>query len=173
MGRFVALLVLALLAAAEVAAVLAIVDSVGASTALLLLALDALAGMAVMRSAITKPPGERGWRWAAGAFIVLPGFVLDIVGVLLLVPAVRRIVKQRVLRSTESALRRHGVSVIRRTDAAGATRTTVVPGEVIPGQVVDDGAGPPGPDVPTDRPGAGGAPGSGPSIVRGEIAGEE
>jgi UPF0716 protein FxsA len=172
MGRFAALLALALLTAAEVAAVLAIVESVGASTALLLLAFDALAGMVVMRSAITLPPGERGWRWAAGAFIVLPGFVLDIVGVLLLVPRVRAILKERVLRSTESALRRHGVSVIRRTDAAGAGRTTVVPGEVIPGQVVDDGDAPRGPDTRTDRPGAGGAPGSGPSIVRGEIAEE-
>lgn len=181
MTRLLTLGGLAVLAVAEVAAVLLLVDSLGPTTTLLVLSLDVLLGLVLIRWAARGPVQDRGWRLAGGAFVALPGLVLDLVGVLLLVPGTRAWVRGHVARGTQSALRRHGVSVVTVTDPAGMPRATVVPGDVIPGVVVEpDAAGqperqPPGrqsePATPTDR--AGGAPGPGPRVVRGELAGTE
>jgi UPF0716 protein FxsA len=173
MARFLTLAFLAALAVAEVAAVLALVDRFGGAVAMLVLVLDVVAGMAVIRWGARTAPPARGWRMAAGAFIALPGLVLDLVGLALLVPPIQRWVSGHILRGTEAAMRKRGVSVITVTDATGAPRTTVVPGDVIPGQVVE---GDPAPqsasgDDTTDR--AGSEPEPGPRVVRGEIAGPQ
>jgi UPF0716 protein FxsA len=171
MTRFLTLAFLALLAVAEVAAVLALVDRFGGPAALMVLFLDVVAGLAVIRWGARSQPPARGWRMAAGAFIALPGLVLDLVGLALLVPPIQRWVSGHVLRGTEAAMRKRGVSVITVTDASGAPRTTVVAGDVIPGQVVETDSTTP--DSPggnaTDR--AGDEPEPGPRVVRGEIAG--
>jgi UPF0716 protein FxsA len=65
---------------------------------------------------------------AAGVLIVLPGFVSDILGLLLLIPFTRALVRARILRS-----------VSRRTPVRCA------PGAVIEGEVVDE---PPEPRLP-------------------------
>ncbi len=173
MARFLTLALLAVLAVAEVAAVVALVDVAGATTALLLLILDVLVGLYVLRWGARSQPPARGWRMAGGAIIAIPGFVLNVVGGLLLIPALQRWVSGHVLRSTTQALRKRGVSIVTVTDATGAPRTTVVPGAVIPGEVIDPEA-----QAPTHGE-AGGAPGSapgrapdhdgGPPVVRGEI----
>jgi len=171
MARFLTLAFLALLAVAEVAAVLALVDAFGGPVALMVLLLDVVAGLAVIRWGARSLPPARGWRIAAGVFIALPGLVLDLVGLALLVPPIQRWVSGHVLRGTEAAMRKRGVSVITVTDASGAQRTTVVPGDVIPGQVVEGDAAPAdsaGANA-TDR--AGSEPDPGPRVVRGEIAG--
>jgi len=183
MGRFLVLAGLALLTAAEVAAVLWLVGALGPVGALTVLCLDMLAGVLIMRWGLRGPDKERGWRLAAGAVIALPGLVLDLVGLALLVPSVRTWLQGTVLRGTESALRRRGVSVVTVTDASGAARTTVVPGDVITGEVVTDPTGSPAssPDSTSPDPAAfrttkdpgAGAPGSGPSVVRGELAGPD
>ncbi len=170
MARFLTLALLALLAVAEVAAVLALVDAFGGPLALLVLFLDVVAGLAVIRWGARSLPPVRGWRMAAGTFIALPGLVLDLVGVALLVPPIQRWISGHVLRGTEAAMRKRGVSVITVTDASGAPRTTVVPGDVIPGQVVD-GETPASPDPGTTTDRAGDEPEPGPRVVRGEIAG--
>jgi UPF0716 family protein affecting phage T7 exclusion len=180
MARLLTLAALAGLAVAEVAAVLALVGWIGPTATLVVLGLDMLVGVLVMRWAVRGAPEQRGWRLAAGGFIALPGLVLDLVGLVLLVPGVQRWVRARILRSTESMLRRSGMTVVTVTDPSGVQRTTVVPGEVIPGEVVDGTmaggtAGDPpgetgaGPGMPTDR--AGGTPDTGPRVVRGEIVG--
>jgi UPF0716 protein FxsA len=170
MARFFTLALLALLTVAEVAAVLALVDAFGGAVALLVLFLDVVAGLTVMRWGARSVPPVRGWRIAAGAFIALPGLVLDLVGLLLLVAPVQRWVSRQILRGTEGAMRTRGVSLITVTDDSGAQRTTVVPGDVIPGQVVDgDNGYPTDSGSTTDR--AGGVPEPGPRVVRGEIAG--
>lgn len=187
MARLLTLAALAGLAVAEVAAVLALVSWIGPTATLVVLGLDMLVGVLVMRWAVRGAPEQRGWRLAAGSFIALPGLVLDLVGLVLLVPGVQGWVRARILQSTESMLRRSGMTVVTVTDPSGAQRTTVVPGEVIPGEVVDgtmagdtmpgDTMGDPdspgatgaGPDMPTDR--AGGTPDTGPRVVRGEIVG--
>lgn len=172
MARFITLALLALLAVAEVAAVLALIDAFGGPVALLVLLLDMVAGLAVMRWGARSTPPVRGWRIAAGAFIALPGLVLDGVGLILLVPAVQLWISGHLLRGTEAAMRKRGVSVITVTDASGAQRTTVVPGDVIPGQVVEADADLiRDPGNATDR--AGGEPDPGPRVVRGEIAGTD
>ena len=119
----------------------------------------------------TQPAPSRGWRIAAGAFIALPGLVLDLVGLALLVPPIQRWVSGHLLRGTEAAMRKRGVSVITVTDATGAPRTTVVPGDVIPGEVVEADSTTTGATSgnATDR--AGDEPEPGPRVVRGEIAG--
>jgi hypothetical protein len=70
-------------------------------------------------------------------------------------------------------MRARGVSVITVTDASGAQRTTVVPGDVIPGQVVGGEATPADPSGGTATDRAGGEPDPGPRVVRGEIAGTD
>ncbi|MGH3873149.1 MAG: FxsA family protein [Pseudonocardiaceae bacterium] len=65
---------------------------------------------------------------AAGVFIVLPGFVSDILGLLLLLPPTRALVRRRMLRST-----------------VGQAPVRFTPGAVVEGEVVDD--------RPTPRPG--------------------
>lgn len=166
MARLLVLAGLAALTVAEVAAVMALVGRLGAATTLLVLAADMLLGVVVIRWAARGPVEGRGWRLTAGAFIALPGLVLDVVGALLLVPGVQRWMSRRVTAGTESLLRRQGMRVVTVTDATGAERTTVVPGEVIPGQVVDDDV--PGAESAPERAAEHGDPG--PRIIRGEIA---
>ncbi len=158
---------LAALTVAEVAAVLALVGWIGPAATLIVLGLDVLLGVVVMRWAVRSAPEQRGWRLAAGSVIALPGLVLDVVGLALLVPGVQRWLQARVLRGTESVLRRSGLTVVTVTDPSGARRTTVAPGDVIPGEVVD--LGEPAPGTPTDR--ADGTSDTGPRVVRGELAG--
>jgi UPF0716 protein FxsA len=57
----------------------------------------------------------------AGVLIVLPGFVSDVVGLLLLLPPTRALIRQRLLRS-----------------ASWGTPARFAPREVIEGEVVDD-----------------------------------
>ncbi|MCU0300381.1 MAG: FxsA family protein [Candidatus Nanopelagicales bacterium] len=168
MARFATLAVLALLAVAEVAAVMALEQHLGAPTTLLVLGLDMLLGLVVMAWALRTPP-PRGWRLLAGAVIALPGLVLDLVGGALLLPPVQRWLATHLDRGAQSLLRRQGMSVITVTGADGLRRTTVVPGDVVPGEVVEpspaDGAGPP-PETPND-------PAQRPGVIRGELAGPE
>lgn len=166
MARLLVLAALAALAVAEVAAVLALVNWIGPAATIIALGLDMLAGVLVMRWAVRGAPEQRGWRLAAGSFIVLPGLVLDMVGLALLVPGVQVWLQAKVLRGTESMLRRSGLTVVTVTDPSGARRTTVAPGDVIPGEVVD--LGEPGPGMPADR--ADGTSDTGPRVVRGELA---
>jgi len=173
MARFLTLALLALLAVAEVAAVLALVDSFGGPAALLLLFLDVVAGLVVIRWGARSLPPVRGWRIAAGVFIALPGLVLDLVGLALLVPPIQRWVSGHLLRGTEAAMRKRGVSVITVTDASGAQRTTVVPGDVIPGQVVEGDSAAAGTAEGRASDRAGTEPEPGPRVVRGEIAGSD
>jgi UPF0716 protein FxsA len=58
---------------------------------------------------------------AAGVLIVLPGFVSDVLGLLLLLPPTRALVRQRMLRSTPLSTPAH-----------------FAPGGVVEGEVVDD-----------------------------------
>lgn len=65
---------------------------------------------------------------AAGALIVLPGFVSDVLGLLLLLPPTRALVRRRLLRSADRSVPTRGAS------------TRFAPGEVIEGEVVDEPA---------------------------------
>jgi UPF0716 protein FxsA len=58
---------------------------------------------------------------AAGVLIILPGFVSDVLGLLLLLPPTRALVRRRMLRS-----------------AARRTPVRYAPGDVVEGEVVDE-----------------------------------
>lgn len=58
---------------------------------------------------------------AAGVLIVLPGFVSDVLGLLLLLPPTRALVRRRILRS-----------------ASGRTPVRFAPGAVVQGEVIDE-----------------------------------
>ncbi|MGH3940650.1 MAG: FxsA family protein [Pseudonocardiaceae bacterium] len=67
----------------------------------------------------------------AAVFIVVPGFVSDVLGLLLLLPPTRALVRHRMLRSAERDAPRH-----------------FAPGAVIEGEVVDESSAPrPSPEV--------------------------
>lgn len=70
---------------------------------------------------------------AAGVFIVLPGFVSDALGLLLLLPPIRALIRRRMLRS---AVRHAGIN----HPGTNHTAARFAPGAVVEGEVVD---GPP------------------------------
>ena len=127
MARLLTLAALAGLAVAEVAAVLALVGWIGPTATLVVLGLDMLVGVLVMRWAVRGAPEQRGWRLAAGGFIALPGLVLDLVGLVLLVGGVQRWVRARILQSTESMLRRGGMTVVTVTEAFSRKALAMAP----------------------------------------------
>jgi UPF0716 protein FxsA len=73
---------------------------------------------------------------AAGVFIVLPGFVSDVLGLLLLLPPTRALVRRRMLRSAV----RHAGTNRAGTQHSGTHRTTArfAPGAVVEGEVVNE-----------------------------------
>lgn len=159
MRRFVTLAVLALFTALEVGAVVALQSLLGTPGVLLVLCLDVLAGLFVMSWGVRSRPPQRGWRLAGGAVIALPGLVLDLVGLVLLVPPVQRFLGSHAERGTAEWLRRNHMSVITVTDAGGVQRTTVVNGDVIGGEVI------------AESESASGFSDGGAPVVRGEIQG--
>lgn len=161
MRRFWVLLALALLTILEVGAWLTIAERFGAGGALGLLLGQAVVGIAIMRWGARSSPADRGWRISGGALIAFPGLLLGLVGVALIIPTSREAIKRAMTRKAEDAMRRSGMSVITVTGDDGSPVTTVVPGDVISGEVVTR---------PTDRTGAPqDASQSGPRVVRGEL----
>ncbi|HEY2766164.1 MAG TPA: FxsA family protein [Pseudonocardiaceae bacterium] len=142
------LLILLLAAFIELAVLVTVGKAIGVLATVGLLILASLAGAAVVRregirtlTAFTeavrtrKPPHRElidGMLIvAAGVLIVLPGFVSDLLGVLLLLPPTRALVRRRLLRSA---------------DLGSAAQYG--PGTVVEGEVVDESPRPrPGPEI--------------------------
>lgn len=107
------MLLLVILPLAELAVLIQVGSSIGVPATILLVLATSVAGAALVRR-----EGRRAWRdlravldtgrWPGdevargslvilgGALLLLPGFLTDVVGFLLLVPAVRRVVARRV-----------------------------------------------------------------------------
>ncbi|MFN2495160.1 MAG: FxsA family protein [Pseudonocardiaceae bacterium] len=142
------LLILLVATAVEVAVLVAVGNAIGVLATIGLLILASLVGAALLRREGTRTlvafnEAVRSRRLphrevvdgmliaAAGVFIVLPGFVSDVVGLLLLLPPTRALVRRRMLRSAERDIPVH-----------------LGPGRVIEGEVVDDPSTPrPGPEL--------------------------
>jgi len=145
---------LLLLPILELAVLIRVGAAVGIGVTLLLLLAGAVAGSIVLRqvgaatirrlSAASRrdpavappvagpPPAETALLVGAGLLLIVPGFLSDVAGLLLLVPAVRRAL---VRRAGDAVLRRFRVRSVR----------------VVQGQVMDGGAVPPAPRaVPVD-----------------------
>ena len=172
MRRVLALLPigLLLLAVAEIAVFVAVVHAVGAGWAVLALAATCLAGLMLLRregvrgwrrfraaAESGRPPGHQvsdGLVGLAGALLLaVPGFVTSVLGVLLLVPPLRTVVRRSVERATErrmtSALAgdlfgprrvrvRRGAPVAEPADVrVPAQPGAAIEGEVVDGEIVD------------------------------------
>ncbi|MGV1004203.1 MAG: hypothetical protein ACOYEV_05435 [Candidatus Nanopelagicales bacterium] len=151
MKRFVVLSTLALLTVLEVGSWVLLRDNIGPLAVVMVLLLDMIVGIAIMRWGALSQPPERVWRITGGAIIAFPGLVLDLVGVALIVPATRRLITGSVQRKAEEAVRRSGMSVVTVTGADGSRVTTVMPGDVIAGEVIADDAGAGVPPQPQSR----------------------
>lgn len=142
------LLILLVATLVELVVLIAVGDAIGVLPTIGLLILASLVGAVLLRREGTRtlvafnealrtrrPPHRElldGMLIAAAAvFIVLPGFVSDVLGLLLLLPPTRALVRRRMLRSAERGAPRH-----------------FAPGTVIEGEVVDEPSAPrPGPEL--------------------------
>ncbi|HEX2301643.1 MAG TPA: FxsA family protein [Pseudonocardiaceae bacterium] len=141
------LLILLVAAFVELTVLVVVGNAIGVLATLGLLILASVVGVALLRREGTRtliafnnalrtrrPPHREVIDGmliaAAGALIVLPGFVSDVLGLLLLLPPTRALVRRRLLRSAER----------------GAP-ARFAPGEVIEGEVVEEPAPRPGPEL--------------------------
>jgi UPF0716 protein FxsA len=144
------LLILLVAAIIELAVLVAVGKAIGVLATIGLLILASLVGAALLRhegsrtlvafreALRTRQPPHRELIdgmliAAAGVFIVLPGFVSDVLGLLLLLPPTRALVRRRMLRS---AVRHTATSHTGTSHTAGR----YAPGAVVEGEVVN---GPP------------------------------
>ncbi len=122
----------------ELAVLIAVGHAIGVLATIGLLILTSLVGTALLRREGARALGAfvealRARRaphrelldgmliTAAGVLVVVPGFVSDVLGLLLLLPPIRGLVRRRILRSAS-----------RRTPARYA------PGDVVEGEIVDE-----------------------------------
>jgi len=99
------------------------------------------------------PPGQVGdsaLRFGAGLLIAIPGFLTDGIGLMMLIPPMRRLMRRGGAIVLGRFLRRNGMSMVT-TTVEGTTVTKVVPGDVVVGDVIRRE------DVSDDQPGPGGA----------------
>ncbi|MGH3547923.1 MAG: FxsA family protein [Pseudonocardiaceae bacterium] len=132
------LLVLLAAIIVELTVLIAVSHAIGVLATIGLLILTSLVGVALLRREGTrtlgafveairarKPPHRELLDGmlitAAGVLVVVPGFVSDLFGLLLLLPPTRALVRRRILRSAS----RH-------------TPARYAPGEVVEGEVVDE-----------------------------------
>ncbi|TAK69678.1 MAG: FxsA family protein [Actinomycetota bacterium] len=93
--------------------------------------------------------GDSGLVFLGGLLLAFPGFLTDVIGLLLILPPTRALIRLTGGLWIGRRLAARGLSIIRVTGTDGAAQTRVVRGDVIPGQVVDDQ---PPPGSPSSRP---------------------
>ncbi len=107
--------------------------------------------------------GDSGIKFAAGVLIGTPGFVTDVLGLVMLIPPVRSLIRKGAAAWFVRWARGKNMSVVT-TNVDGTTVTKVVPGDVIVGDVIArEDESPDSGDRPengsNDDPGAGRGPG--------------
>jgi UPF0716 protein FxsA len=193
------LLILVVAVVVELAVLIAVGKAVGVLATIGLLVLGSLVGGALLRregsrtmaafneAVRTRRPPHRELVdgvliAAAGVLIVLPGFVSDVLGLLLLLPPTRMLVRRRMLRSAakRSPLQftPGGLSggADGRSAGSGYGPGEVIDGEVVDGPVFDDtearNTKPRNTGPTTSGPGSGG-PGTGNgTVIDGEVVEE-
>jgi UPF0716 protein FxsA len=136
-----------------------VVDAIGFGPATLLLLTAAVVGIFVMRAAWRRRPrnSDSAILMAAGVLLLLPGYVSDVVGLLLLLPPVRAMLRVWIGQRVARRLASWNLTILRWDDDSGRlTRTDVVPGEVVEddqtgGRVVRGEIVPKPADEPEDR----------------------
>lgn len=163
------LLILLVVAVIELAVLIAVGQAIGVLATVGLLILASLAGTALVRRAGTRtraafteavrtrrPPhrelADGMLIVAAGVLIVLPGFVSDALGLLLLLPPIRALARRRMLRFADrSGPVRYGSAPYRSAGPVQYGPTRYEPGTVIEGEIVDES---PTPRSGSDRSGS-------------------
>lgn len=79
--------------------------------------------------------GDSALLFAAGLLIAIPGFLTDLIGLLLMIPPLRRLVRRWAAGVITRRLQARGLSVLT-TNVDGTTVTRVVPGDVVAGEVI-------------------------------------
>ena len=98
------------------------------------LLIAAVAGVLVMRMAWRRRPRtpDSALLMLAGVLLLVPGFVSDAAGLLLLLPPVRALIRSWIGQRVERRLASWDLTVLRWDDSTGRLhRTDVVPGEVV------------------------------------------
>jgi UPF0716 protein FxsA len=115
-----------------------VADQIGAGPTLLLLLAGVVVGAVVMRRAWRRRPrtSDTGLLVLAGALLLLPGFVSDAFGLLLLLPPVRAVVKVWVGQRVERRLSSWNLEVVR-WNRAVRPGPPPASGPVVRGEVVD------------------------------------
>ncbi len=111
-----------------------VVEAVGFGPATLLLLAGVILGIVVMRSAWRRRPRntDSAILMTAGVLLLLPGYVSDVVGLLLLLPPVRALLRVWIGQRVARRLASWNLSILRWDDDSGRlTRTDIVPGEVV------------------------------------------
>jgi UPF0716 protein FxsA len=119
-----------------------VVNALGFGPALLLLLAASIAGILVMRSAWRRRPrtADSALLMLAGVLLLLPGYVSDVVGLLLLLPPVRAVLRVWIGQRVERRLASWNLTILRWDDSTGSLRRAdVVPGEVVDDTTEDDG----------------------------------
>lgn len=109
--------------------------------------------------------GDSGIKFVAGALIGTPGFVTDGLGLILLIPPIRKVARKGAALWFVRWARGKNMSVIK-TTMDGTTVTRVVPGDVVVGDVINRQDATPDSDVQPKRSGSDSSDGN-----RGELPG--
>ena len=139
-----AILIIALLIAIPIAELYVgslVVDQLGFGPALLLLLAGAIVGLLVIRSAWRRRPrgADNALLLVAGLLLLFPGYVTDVLGLVLLLPPVRAVCKVWIGGRVDRTLASWNLTVLRWDDRTGRlTRTDYQSGDVVTGEVVDD-----------------------------------
>lgn len=162
-----ALLLFALYALLEIAVATAVAALIGWGWTFVLVAVFVVVGAAVMRRAglaaarsLTEGTqggrvvpavgtgaavGDASMQFVAGVLIAIPGFVTTALGLLMLIPPVRRLLGVGLVGWVMTRVRRGGMSVVTTYDSQGRRTTRVYQGDVGEGEVVPDEPGPAAP----------------------------
>ena len=117
-----------------------VADQIGVGPTLLLLLAAVVLGAVVIRSAWRRRPrtSDTALLVLAGVLLLLPGFVTDVLGLLLLVPPVRAVAKVWVSGRVERRLSSWNVQVLR-WGPSGQAGLGPTSGPVVKGEVLDEG----------------------------------
>jgi UPF0716 protein FxsA len=160
MGALIALLVLVVYPITELLVMTWMAGQVGWGWTLALLAAGLAVGILVMRSAGASamraltaasrtgalPGGEVGdhaLTFLGGLLIAVPGFVTDLLGMLLVLPPTRSLIRRAAGRSVRRRVRTAGFTVIETTGPDGKPVAQVFDGDVVRGEVIDRHDDPP------------------------------
>lgn len=188
MGALVAVLVLVVYPITEIILAVWVASLIGWGPTIALLAVGFAVGILIMRwagmSAAASlrsaartgalPGGDVGAHaltFLGGLLIMVPGFLTDLIGLLLVLPPTRSLVRRTVGRALGRRVRAAGFTVIETTQADGTRVSRMYEGDVVQGEVVQRHDEPPGgtaspegssPGQDVERPRRGGRDGADP-----------